>query len=394
MIAMGIVKNRIQSIDVLRGLVMVIMALDHVRDFFSSFTDDPLNLQTTTPQLYFTRWITHFCAPVFVFLSGSSIYLMSLRKTKAQLSAFLIKRGFWLIFIEMAVITLGWTFDPFYHLFILQVIWVIGCSMVILGILIYLPYTAIFALGLFIVLGHNLLDYPEAARHDQVGFWWDLLHHCKFSFYAIDSNHAAIIVYAIVPWLGIMLVGFGFGKLFSPGVDPVKRRKTLISIGLTLIALFIGIRMINLYGDAHPWTVQRNSLFSFLSFMNVNKYPPSLLYTCATLGPAIILLALLERANNKVTAFFNIYGRVPMFYYILHFYLIHIICVVLFFASGYSMKDAYGKDHLFGFRPNLFGYSLWVVYAIWLFVVLALYPLCKKYNRYKSTHDHWWLSYL
>ncbi len=393
----NIIKNRIQSIDVVRGIVMVIMALDHVRDYFhiTASTDDPLNLDTTTPILFFTRWITHFCAPTFVFLSGTSVYLMSLRKSKKELSSFLIKRGCWLIFLELTLITLAWTFNPFYNAFILQVIWAIGISMVILGLLIWLPYKYILAIGLLIVFGHNLLDYPEAARNGNVGFVWDLLDHGNFgAVYSIDKTHIIDVGYAFVPWLGIMILGFCIGKLYSPGVDANIRRKLLLRLGICAICLFIIIRLIDHYGDPHPWSEQRNALYTFLTFIKVHKYPPSLLYDCMTIGTAMIGLSLIENVKNKVTDFFNIFGRVPMFYYILHLYLIHIICVILFFASGYTMKDAFAPKQVFGFRPDSFGYPLWVVYIIWISVILILYPLCKKYNAYKSTHKQWWLSYL
>jgi uncharacterized membrane protein len=393
----NLIKSRIQSIDVVRGMVMVIMALDHVRDYFhaTAMTDDPLNLNTTTPLLFFTRLITHFCAPTFVFLSGTSAYLMSLRKTKKELSSFLIKRGLWLIFLELTLITLGWTFDPFYNMFILQVIWAIGISMVILGLLIHLPYKAILLIGLLIVFGHNILDYPEAARNGNVGFVWDLFNHGSFSaVYPLWAGHFIDVGYAFIPWLGIMLLGYCFGKLYSPGVDAGFRRQLLFRFGLCAILLFISIRMLDQYGDPHPWTVQRNVLYTFLGFLKVHKYPPSLDYVCMTLGPAMILLALLENVKNKFTDFFNIFGRVPMFYYILHLYLIHILCVIFFFVSGHTMAEAFAPKQIFGFRPDQYGYALWVVYAVWVFVILALYPLCKKYNAYKSTHKQWWLSYL
>jgi uncharacterized membrane protein len=397
MTSVNLTKSRIQSIDVVRGIVMVIMALDHVRDYFhiTAMTDDPLNLATTTPLLFFTRLITHFCAPTFVFLSGTSAYLMSLRKTKKELTGFLIKRGCWLILLELTLITLGWTFNPFCNVFILQVIWAIGISMVILGLLIRLPYKVILIVGLLIVFGHNVLDYPEAARNGNVGFVWDLLNHGNFNaVYPLWTGHFIDVGYAFIPWLGVMILGYCFGRLYSPSVDEGFRRQLLFRFGLCAILLFVSIRLLNQYGDPHPWSVQRNTLYSILSFIKVHKYPPSLDYVCMTLGPSILLLALLENVKNKVTDFFNIFGRVPMFYYILHLYLIHIICVIFFFASGHSMSEAFAPKQNFGFRPIQYGYSLWVVYAVWIFVILTLYPLCKKYNAYKSTHKDWWLSYL
>lgn len=389
------VKKRVQSIDILRGIVMIIMALDHVRDYFhdDAFLHDPLDPATTTPILFFTRFITHFCAPTFVFLAGTSAYLVGLRKTKAALSSFLVKRGLWLILIEVVVMSLAITFNPLYNAIILQVIWAIGSSMVLLGLAVRLPYGVIFALGAFIVLGHNLLDYAEAARNHNVPFIWDLLHDGRFDMVTYAPKHALIIAYAFVPWTGIMFMGYCAGRLFESTVDTHKRQRLLVFIGLGAIVLFVALRLLNEYGNPLPWTPQRNGVATFLSFMNVNKYPPSLMYACITLGPALIVLALLENVQNRFTGFARVYGRVPFFYYVLHFYLIHILCTVAFFISGYGVKDIAGPTP-FLFRPIQFGYPLWVVYLIWAAVVLALYPLCKWYNKYKSTHAQWWLSYL
>ena len=391
------IQYRINSIDLLRGIVMVIMALDHTRDFFhkEAFTDDPLNLATTTPVLYFTRWITHFCAPTFVFLSGTSAFLMGQRRTKKQLSKFLITRGLWLVFVELFIITLGWTFNPLYNVFILQVIWAIGISMIILGLLVRLPFSIILAFGILVVFGHNLLDYPEAERNQQVGFWWDLIHHAKFSFYNIDKTHAVALIYAFLPWTGLMALGYCIGSWFKNDAVPAVRRKRLILLGLGGVVLFIILRFINSYGDPVPWTHQsRGLLYTFLSFLNTNKYPPSLMFSCMTLGPAILFLAFIEKWQGKTSRFFITYGRVPFFYYVLHFYFIHAFCVIAFFASGYTTSQIVTPNFPFFFRPPTFGFDLWVVYAVWIVVVLLLYPLCRWYNRYKAGHSHWWLSYL
>jgi len=388
-------KKRVQSIDILRGIIMIIMALDHVRDYFhkDAFQHDPLDPATTTPLLYFTRWITHFCAPTFVFLAGASAYLVGLRKTKAELSGFLLKRGIWLILIEIIVISLGWTFNPLYNTIIFQVIWAIGISMVLLGLAVRLPYGVIFAMGVLIVLGHNLLDYPEAAHKHNVSFIWDLLHDGRFDNYTFLPNRVLIIAYAFVPWTGIMFMGYCAGKLFAPTVDTLKRQKALLIIGTGLIALFVVLRLLNRYGNPLPWAPQQNGLATFLAFMNINKYPPSLMYACITLGPSIIMLALLEHVQNRFTEFVKVFGRVPFFYYVLHLYLIHILTVIAFYISGYGSKDIAGQSPFF-FRPLTFGYDLGVVYLVWAVVILLLYPLCRWYNKYKSTHTQWWLSYL
>lgn len=389
-------RHRINSIDLLRGIIMVIMALDHTRDYFhiTASTDSPTNLATTTPFLFFTRWITHFCAPSFVFLAGTSAYLLGLKKTKKELSAFLIKRGLWLVLAEILIVTLAWTFNPFYNLLILQVIWAIGISMILLGVLVSLPYSVLLAIGLVIAFGHNLLDYPEAARNGKVGFWWDLMHHAFFSPYPIFSNHTVFVVYAFLPWTGIMLLGFCFGRLFESRFSPAQRKRLLLVIGSGAIVLFIMLRLINAYGDPAHWSVQRNATYTLLSFLNVTKYPPSLMFICMTLGPAIVLLALLENANNGMSNVFRVYGRVPFFYYVLHLYLIHLLTVTAFFLSGYGAHDIIPRSTPFFFRPDHFGYSLLAVYGVWLLVLIILYPLCRWYNRYKSVHHQWWLSYL
>lgn len=389
-------KHRVTSIDLLRGIVMVIMAIDHVRDFFhiQASTGSPTDMGTTTPQLFFTRWITHFCAPTFVFLAGTSAYLSGIKKTKAALSAFLVKRGLWLIAVELVLMSLAFTFNPLYNVLILQVIWSIGISMVLLSLIIRLPINVIFAIGLLIVFSHNLLDYPEASIKGNAGFWWDLFHHARFAIYTIFPNHLLIILYPFVPWFGLMCCGYCFGKLYEKNFAQEARRKILIQLGLGLIVLFIALRFINAYGDPVPWSHQRNGVYTFLSFLNTTKYPPSLMYLCMTLGPAILSLAFIEKVQNKLTGFFIVFGRVPFFYYVVHFFYIHILCVIAFFSSGYTSKDIIPKNTPFLFRPDDFGFNLPGMYAVWLFVIITLYPLCKWYNKYKSTHNQWWLSYV
>jgi uncharacterized membrane protein len=394
-------KQRVQSIDLLRGIVIVIMALDHVRDFFhdQAIIDDPTNMATTTPLLFFTRWITHFCAPVFVFLAGTSGFLQGLRKSKKELSLFLIKRGLWLVIAELVIVTFGITFDPGYHTFALQVIWAIGSSMIILGLLVWLPFPVILFYGIAIVFLHNMLDAPEAAmaaRKEQLPLWWKLIHSGPF-IEPIGADHRIFGLYAFMPWSGVMALGYCFGKLFQRDLDPAWRKKALLYIGLGLTLLFIVLRAINEYGNPRQWAEQpRGSVYTFLSFLNTNKYPPSLMYLSMTLGPAILFLAFIEKVQNRVTRFFIVYGRVPFFFYILHFYLIHLLCLVLFYASGrYGNEDIIppGPVGLF-FRPNDFGFNIWIVYLIWISVVLSLYPLCKRYDRYKSKQQKWWTSYL
>lgn len=391
-------QKRIESIDIVRGLAMVLMALDHSRDYFhiGANIDDPLNLATTTPLLFFTRWITHFCAPIFIFLSGTSIYLQTLRKTKKELSSFLIKRGLWLVFVELFIITLAWSFNPFYNVFFLQVIWAIGISMVLMGLIIYLPYKYILVLGLLIVLGHNTFDRIEASSTFKHNIFLDLLHSSRFSFYEVFKNHFIVIAYPFLPWTGVMILGYCLGKLYSTDNENKKRKKIILLMGIGLILLFIVLRWFNIYGDPQVWSFQKKSFFSFLSFINVHKYPPSLLYLCITLGPSLIILAVIENVKNRFSEVLKIFGRTAFFYYILHLYLIHFITAIFYFINGHTLKEIGDNNN----SPFLFvvpgeGVTLLFVYLAWYIVVSLLYPLCKWYNFYKSNNkEKWWLSYL
>lgn len=385
-------KSRINSIDLLRGFVMIIMALDHVRDYFhiSAMVEDPTNPATTTPILFFTRWITHYCAPIFVFLSGTSAFLSGQKKTKKELSRFLLKRGLFLMVLEVVVINLLFSFDPLYHFIGFQVIWVIGLSMVILSFLLYLPLRVLFIIGMALVIGHNLFDGYNYKDMNQVPFWHGFFHQQYFTSYAEGRFFG--VLYPLIPWPGIMLLGYCMGAWYVNGFDALKRKKLLLLWGTIAIAAFFIIRWLNAYGDLVPWTTQKNDTATIISFFNVTKYPPSLLYVCMTLGPALLLLIWLEKVKGAWTNVVLVYGRVPMFYYILHFFVIHTLCVIAFFATGRPLSDA--ASGMMAFRPNDFGFSLPIVYAIWVAVVVGLYPLCKWYNNYKNTHDKWWLSYL
>jgi len=382
---------RINSIDLLRGIVMVIMALDHVRDFFhiTAFTDDPLNLQTTTPALFLTRWITHFCAPVFVFLSGASAYFQRGRKTTKELSGFLIKRGLWLILVEVTIITLAISFDLRYNFLFLQVIWAIGISMVLLGLAVWLPFKAILFIGLAIVLGHNILDITGLPR----GIFWDLLH--RSAFHDFQGAPTLAILYPFLPWTGVMLLGYCFGKFFM-SMPANERKKKLLAVSAATILLFIVLRAIDVYGDPNLWSQQRSGLYTVFSFINTTKYPPSLLYLCMTIGPAILFLALAGNRETTLGRIISVFGKVPFFYYVLHFFLIHLLSVVFFLTRGHSFSE--GATGIPNFPIKFVvpgeGYSLGVTYLVWIGVVVALYPLCKWYSNYKKTHKQWWLSYL
>jgi len=388
-------SNRIQSIDILRGIVMIIMPLDHTRDFFHlpAATSDPLNPDTTSLAIYLTRWITHFCAPTFVLLSGVSAYLSSRNKTPGEAGAFLIKRGLWLVFIEIAVVTLGITFDPQYHFLVLQVIWAIGTSMIILGLLRRLPYNLLLIIGLLLFFGHDIVWYllPGSPR--------DAPQFLKFIMTAngniVRLPHERLIgdFYAVLPWTGVMIMGFCLGRWFEKDYPAEKRRRQLLLTGASLAVLFLVLRLANSYGDPAPWQHKDTPLKTFFSFFFVSKYPPSLMYLGATLGPSLLALALLEYAKGKWTQVVSVYGRVPFFYYILHFYLLHTLLVIVFFATGHTTAQI-SSGGPFLFQPPGFGYGLAVVYVIWIAIVAVLYLPCRWFSKYKMEHRQWWLSYI
>ena len=394
---MSIIKStRIESIDILRGLVMVIMALDHVRDYFhyGSFFVDPTNLETTTPILFFTRFISHYCAPVFIFLAGTSAYLYGTKKTKKQLSFFLFTRGLWLIVLEIIVNNLIWTFDLTYSFSILQVIWAIGLSMIVLSALIHLSYKTVLLIGILLVVGHNLLDGITMQGSSLTSIFWYILH--QRMRLVLSPNLMIAFAYPIIPWIGVISLGYCFGKLYQTNFNALKRKQYLLRFGLGATILFFVIRSINIYGDLIPWTTQKNISYTILSFFNVTKYPPSLAYILITLGPALLFLYAIEHIKNKLTDFFLVFGRVPLMYYFLHVLVIHLVAIIgiLMFGGEWSYMiltvDVFTNARLLDY-----GYSLTVVYLVWIGIVLLLYPISKKYMIYKSKNkDKLWLSYL
>jgi uncharacterized membrane protein len=389
--------KRIESIDLLRGIVIVIMALDHVRDYFhaDNFLYEPTDMVHTNASVFFTRWITHFCAPVFVFLAGTSAFLVGERKTKKELSLFLLKRGVWLMLLEVTVISFAWNFNPQFTTFRLQVIWILGLAMVFMSGIIYLPPKVILATGLLILFAHNLFDGFHVTGNNFSDFLLAELHdRRRFNF----GGHYFTTGYSIIAWLGIMMLGYCFGGLYKKEANPSLRKKYLLIIGSAAIALFCIIRGINLYGDMARWKVQPALIMTVCSFLNVTKYPPSLLYTLMTLGPALIMLALLEKPLKSFGKIIITFGRVPLFFYILHLFLIHLLAIIAVVASGRpwtdmiftSLQNAKDSPWLKGY-----GYSLAGTYLVWIVVILLLYPLCRRYDRYKSSHkEKWWLSYL
>ncbi len=383
--------KRITSIDLLRGIVMIIMALDHTRDYFhaDSLRFDPEDLSQTTPMMFFTRWITHFCAPVFVFLAGTSTFLSGQRKTKKEISFFLLKRGLWLLLLEVTVVNFGWSFNIKLPFIGLQVIWALGISMIVLAGLIHLSRTVIFLIGLLIVAGHNLLDSIHFNN-----FLWAAVHEPKL----IQISGARIIrvTYPVLPWIGIMAMGYCFGSLYKSEIAPVVRKKWLLIIGSLMVFAFVLFRFMNIYGDPQPWSHQTSAGFTVMSFLNTTKYPPSLLYTLMTLGPALILLAFTEKTSGKVAKPIIIIGRVPFFYYILHIYLIHFAAMFAAEFSGYDWSDMILRRRTW-LDPQLkdYGFSLGFTYLVWMGIVLLLYPLCRWYDKYKTAHkEKWLLSYL
>jgi uncharacterized membrane protein len=384
-------KQRIHAIDIIRGLIMVVMALDHSRDFLHYPGPSPLNMQTTTVILFFTRWITHFCAPTFVFLSGVSAFLAGQRRTQKQLSLFLLKRGLWLILSDMLIISLLFSFDLQYHMLVLEVLWAIGFGMIILALLIRAPRAVIAAIALLILLGHNILDYLPPAGNGIGATLRAIFLTAAGSVMPLSASRTVAELYSVIPWAGALLLGYVFGKLYQTGADPVKRQKALLICGLSTIALFILLRFVNHYGDPAHWSVQRNAAHTLLSFLNTTKQPPSLLFFAMTLGPVMLLLAMAERFNNRVTAFFEVYGNVPYFYFIGHLCLLRLMNILLIALKGLPFKS---DGNPFVWQAQGFGFPLWAVYLFWLFVVAAFYFPCKWYSNYKRSHRQWWLSYL
>lgn len=372
---------RIDSIDLLRGLVMALMALDHARVFFSDLSLDPLDLDHTSLGLFLTRWITHFCAPTFVFLAGAGARRMALRLSTGELSRFLFARGLWLVAVELTVVYFAWTFKlPGTGTPILGVIWAIGWSMVALAGLVRLPLALIGAVGLAMIAGHNLLDGIDPARLGEFAPWWPVLH-------GKGPTPMGKVVYPLVPWIGVMAAGYVFGGVFE--LEPERRRSLLLRLGLALLTLFLLLRLPNLYGDPHPWMPQPTAAFTVLSVLNVQKYPPSLAFLLMTLGPALVLLAVVERTRPPLADRLATIGRVPLFFYVLHIVLAHLLAGVVALLLGFDLallpKDPVAAG---------WGFGLPVVYAAWIGIVVALYPACRRFAEIKARRRDGWLSYL
>lgn len=384
---------RLPSIDLMRGLVIALMALDHTRDFFSNALFNPTNLQLTTAALFITRWITHLCAPTFVFLAGVSAYLYATRHQlrPTQLAAYLISRGLWLVLLELTVVHFGWTFNWDLHQSIGQVIWALGWSMVLLAGLIFLARPVIGVIAVTMIFGHNLFDGVQPDAFGAWGWLWQLLHvRSNISFW---QNYEFGVIYPLIPWVGVMAAGYCFSPVFL--LAEQQRKRWLLAGGTACLLLFLLLRIPNLYGDPHPWLVQKSPLFSFFSLINCTKYPPSLLYLLITLGIMLLLLRLLE--NKRLQSFAQpllVLGRVPIFFYLLHLLLIHGAILLISWLRGFPTSWLFQSP--WATMPFAqFGYDLPIVYAAWFSVLMLLYPLSRAYGALKKRHPQsWWVGYL
>ena len=386
-------RVRIESVDLVRGIIMILMALDHVRDFFGALGANPTDLATTTPGLFLTRWITHICAPVFFLLTGTGAWFSGRRRSRNGLAQFLLTRGLWLILLELTVMRFLLQFNVDYTVTIITVLWALGWSMIVLAGLIYLPTWLIAVIGSVMIAGHNLLDSVQASSFGALAPLWNVLH--GPGFLVNNEQHVVLVSYALIPWVGVTALGYVLGQLYH--WDAERRRKWLLGLGLGLTAGFVILRFINVYGDPVPWSLQESPVFTVLSFMNANKYPPSLLFLLMTLGPAMLLLRAFDGGMPSWLRPVLVYGKVPLFYFILHFLLIHLLAVAAAWIRFGDVSGLFQSPSLDRFpftAPPGWPASLPVLYLIWAGVVLALYPVCRWYAGVKARQTDWWVSYL
>jgi uncharacterized membrane protein len=380
-------RIRLTSIDTLRGLVMIVMALDHTRDFFASGGFNPRDVTDTA--LFLTRWVTHFCAPTFIFLAGISAYLYGAQtQNTGGVSRFLLTRGLWLVLIEFTVVRLGWSFDLHFNYFVAQVIFAIGVSMVALALFVHLPRPAIGFIGLAMIGGHNAFDGIKAEQLGAAAPLWHLLH--QPGLFGIAPGVKFFVLYPLIPWIGVMAAGYALGPVFTQ--ERAARVQQLFMLGAAVTLGFFILRATNLYGDPAPWAIQDSLLATVLSFINCEKYPPSLLYLSMTLGPALMLVAALERVRGPVADWIATFGRVPFFYYVVHIFLLHALAIAFAWATIGDIGWLFGS--MAGRKPAAYGLSLAGIYAVWLAVVVALYPLCRWFAGLKRRRAEWWWSYL
>jgi uncharacterized membrane protein len=384
---------RIESIDLLRGIIIVIMALDHTRDFFGALDASPTDLATTTVPLFLTRWITNICAPVFFLLTGTGACLALRRLSKGQLSRFLLSRGLWLIFLEIVVMRFALQFNLDYRVTILTVLWALGWSMIVLGVLIHLPDWAIAAFGAVLVVGHNLLDGIPASAFGSLAPVWSVLH--APGFLVNSSRHVVLVAYPLIPWIGVTALGYLLGQAYR--WNDARRRTLLWRLGLGFSVGFVLLRLWNVYGDPLAWSAQKSPLWTLLSFLDTQKYPPSLLFLLMTLGPALLLLRAFDGGTPRWLRPALTIGKVPLFFYVLHFYLIHLLAVAASYLRYGSVDGLFRSPDLGHFpftAPPGWAAPLPAIYLLWVFVVIALYPLCRWYAGVKRRRKDWWLSYL
>jgi uncharacterized membrane protein len=382
-------RARLESIDVLRGVIMVIMALDHTRDFFGIPGQNPTDLAHASAALFLTRWITYFCAPVFFLLTGTGAYLSLRKKSRGELSGFLLSRGLWLIFLEVVVVRcFAYQFNVDYRVTMLLVLWALGWAMITLAALVRLPATMVTAFGVALIAGHNLLDGIRSANP-----LWSILH--APGFVLNTPEHVVFVAYPLIPWIGVTAVGYGLGQIYAWDAD--RRRTFLLRLGLALSLAFLVIRGLNVYGDPARWTPQKSALFTVLSFLSTTKYPPSLLFLLMTLGLALIFLGWIDRRTPGILRPALTIGKVPLFYYLLHFALIHLLAVLTCYArngSAHWMFESPDLAHYPFSAPPVWGFSLPGVYLVWALVVLAMYPACRWFASLKARRNDAWLSYL
>jgi uncharacterized membrane protein len=383
-------RVRVESIDVVRGVIMILMAIDHTRDFFGVPGANPTDLASTTVPLFFTRWITHFCAPVFFLLTGTGAYLTLRKKSKGELSRFLFTRGLWLIFLELVVTRgFGWQFNFDYHVTMLFILWALGWAMIVLSVLVYLPTSVVAAFGVLMIATHNLLDSVQSSNP-----FWTILHSPNFI-----VNHPGRIVfvpYALIPWVGVTAAGYGLGQIYGSNWTPTRRKAFLLALGIGLTVGFFVLRAVNLYGDPRPWATQKSLVFTMLSFLNTTKYPPSLLFLLMTLGPALLFLWAVDAGTPRWLRPAVTIGKVPMFYYLLHIPLIHLLAIAVCYARYGQVYWMFESPTIgqFPFTPPPgWGFSLPIVYLVWACVVLMLYPLCRWFAGLKQRRNDAWLSY-
>ena len=385
--AIPVKRVRIESVDLLRGVIMIVMALDHVRDFFGPGGVNPTDPATASAALFFTRWITHFCAPVFFLLTGTGAWLSLRRKTTAELSRFLLTRGIWLLFLDGVVVRcLGMQFNFDYRVTILNVLWALGWAMIVLSALVYLPAPVVTAFGIVLIAGHNLLDGVQSANP-----LWTILHSPNF---LVQGPHAVFVAYPLIPWVGVTAAGYGLGQIYNWTSE--RRGAFLLRCGVGLTLAFFVLRTINVYGDPARWTTQSTPLRTALSFLNTIKYPPSLLFLLMTLGPALLFLWAADPGTPRFLRPALLFGKVPLFYFVLHLPLIHLLAVAACYTLYGTVAPMFASPDVGNFpmtKPPGWGFSLPAIYAIWILVVVSLYPLCRWFAGLKQRRSDWWLSY-